>query len=461
VADSRFDEGTPEMLDEAHETLEGLRRLFAGEAAPVEVERAAAHLASCRKCWPLATRAIADQKAAGGIAAQGPLKPLVDLYEFEQVRLEERLDAQGAWIEIRSLSTKARRDKARLTRSLHTLTFLEELLEEGTRAASPAESEEIFYLALLVAQQLPSPRFSIELKNDLCAECCAEIANARRRLAKWLAARDALKKGHEYVARGSKSGVVKAKVLYTEAIVEEELGNSEEAAALLRRAAALFETGAQPFLKSKALARLAYILVDIDPAESLRVIEQAKALIPEDKPRLFLFAEGIRVDGLIAIGAPREAALRFEALRGLHEQFREPFVQLRRRFTAARLLESLGRYQRAESIFQEVIAGDLEHGLIKDFFLDLTYLFGFHLRRGQKDEAIAVCRRAGQELSLLEDEDGSCKPARDQMRLVWRSLEEEVKKGTADLGATSVLRNYVKAHWRAPASNPPFVAQPA
>ncbi len=177
--------------------------------------------------------------------------------------------------------------------------------------------------------------------------------------------------------------------------------------------------------------------------------------IPSSNPRLLVFAEGIRIDGLLAIGAADEALLRFNDLKELHEQFREPLIQIRRRFTAARILEHLGRHQKAETLFQEVIAGDLEHGLMKDFFLDLVYLFGFYLRRKKTQEAIAVCQRASQELSLVEDEDGSGEPARDQMRLVWRHLEEEVRKGTVDLGATTVLRNYIKAHWRTPASEPP------
>jgi tetratricopeptide (TPR) repeat protein len=335
------------------------------------------------------------------------------------------------------------------------LSFLEVLLEEGTAGAA-AESEDLFYLALLVAGQLPSSRLSAALKNDLCAECCAEMANARRRLAKWPAVRDALKKGFEYAERGSKNGVAEGKVLCVAGALEDDLGNTEDAAEMLRRAAGLFEAAAQAFLRSRTFVQLAYVLVDLDPAESLRVIEKALPLIPVNKPRLILFAEGIKIHCLISLGAPQEALLRFNALKDLHDQFREPLTQLRRRFTAARILEHLGRLQRAETLLQEVIAGDLEHGLVKDFFLDLVYLFGFYLRRGQSSEAIAVCRRAGQELSLVEDEEGSGEAARDQLRMVWRSLEEEVKRGTIDLGATTVLRNYIKAHWRTPASDPPF-----
>jgi len=55
---------------------------------------------------------------------------------MEQSRLEEWLEAQAAWIEIKSLTPKARRDKVRLTRSLHTLSFLEVLLEAGASASA-------------------------------------------------------------------------------------------------------------------------------------------------------------------------------------------------------------------------------------------------------------------------------------------------------------------------------------
>ncbi|HTG33294.1 MAG TPA: hypothetical protein VLB76_10215 [Thermoanaerobaculia bacterium] len=442
------------MFEEAHENLDVLRRVFGGEASPVEAERVAAHLTGCRECWLLANRAIAAQKARGGVDVQGPLRPLVELHEIEQARLEEWLEAQAAWSEIKSMPPKARRDKARLTRTLHTFSFLEVLLEAGA-STNASDSEEYFYLALLVAGQLPSSRFSVELKNDLCAECCAEIANARRRQAKWTSARDALNKGNEYVKKGSKNGVVEGKVLCVTGALEDDLGNTEEAASILRQALEFFEKSAQTFLLSRTLTQLAFILVGESPAEGLRIVEQALPIIPPNNPRLVLFAETAKIDCLIGIGAPQEALIRFNAIKALQEQFREPYIQVRRRFTAAKILEHLGRTKKAEALFQEVIAEELEHGLMKDFFLDLVYLFGFYLKRGNTSEAVAVCRRASEELPLLEDEEGSSEPAREQMRMVWRSLEEEVKKGNIELGATKVLRNYVRTHWRFPASEPP------
>jgi tetratricopeptide (TPR) repeat protein len=444
------------MFEEAHESPEGLRRVFAGETSSVEAERVVAHLTGCRECWLLATRAIAAQKERGGIVVQGTLRPLIDLYEMEQARLEEWLGAQALWVEIRSLTPKARRDKVRLTRTLHTSSFLEVLFEAGV-SAPPAEGEELFYLALLVAQQLSSPRVSVELRNDLCAECCAEIANARRRQAKWPAVRDALKKGMEYVEKGSRNGVVEAKVLCVEAALEDDLGSSEEAAAILRRTVGLFESAGQTFLIGRTLAQLANSVADYDPGESLQAIAKALALIQGSNPRLVAYLEILRMNCLVTMGAPQEALIRLNERKGLYEQFREPYIQLRKQYTAARILENLGEPKRAEILMQEVIAGDLENGLVKDLFLDLVYLFGFHLRKGQSSEAIAVCRRASQELSLLDDEEGSTKIAREQMRMVWQKLEEEVRKGNVELGATDVLRKYVRSHWRFPADDPPFL----
>jgi hypothetical protein len=85
---------------------------------------------------------------------------------------------------------------------------------------------------------------------------------------------------------------------------------------------------------------------------------------------------------------------------------------------------------------------------------DLAYLFGFFLRAERHHEAIAVCRRAAQELAILDDEEGGAS-AHEQMRLVWQTLEESVKRGNVTLHATTILRNYLTAHWRQPASELP------
>jgi tetratricopeptide (TPR) repeat protein len=447
------------MTWEVHENLERLRRLFAGEGAPGEIERAAAHITGCRPCWMLAARALAAERAEGSVVLRGVLRSVADLQEAEQARLEEWLEALAAWAEIRPLDTKERRNKARFTRSLHTRAFFEVLLAEGEGSVSPTESEECFHLALLVAVQLPAPPFTAQLKNDLCAACCAEIANARRRQARWPAAKSALQQAAQYIEKGGQDGVVRGKLLWRTAALESDLGNLQDAAALLRQAIVLFDAAAEQLLLSTALAQLAYLHLDTEPAESIRIIEQCLSCIPPESTRLAVFAESIKIDCLMALGAPQEALLRFHRLTPLYEQFHEPLIQVRRQFTAGRLLEHLGRAEKAERIFEEVIAADLEHGHLKDFFMDLAYLFGFFLRAERRREAIAVCRRAAQELAILDGEEGGAS-AHEQMRLVWQTLEESVRRGKVTLHATTILRSYLTAHWRQPASELPSFQEP-
>lgn len=83
-----------------------------------------------------------------------------------------------------------------------------------------------------------------------------------------------------------------------EGALEDDLSNIEEAGRLLRKAAGLFEAAAEPFLRSRTLTQLAYVLVDSDPAESLKIVEQALVLIPGNNPRLVWFAETIKIDCL-------------------------------------------------------------------------------------------------------------------------------------------------------------------
>jgi tetratricopeptide (TPR) repeat protein len=440
------------MLESGHENREELARLFRGETAEARTVQIAEHLFKCKECWSLAVEAIAEREAVAPLRFEaGPLGALVELYKLEQRRLEGNLAAQAALLSIRNLDRKQRRDKIRLTRSFHTIGFLELLLSEARGAAAPPESEEFAYLALVVAQQLPTDRFSTWMKNDIAAECCAEIANARRRSARWQSAREALRQGSEYVRRGSGNPAVEGKLLSVAGAVEGDLGQIAKAEEVLRRAITCFETAPNWTLLSRTLVQLAYVLVDSSPEQSLILANKALATVPQNNQRLVVFAESIRVDCLIALGAHREALRRFESLAELYEQFPEPFIQLRRKFTAGRILEGLGQLKNAEAIFNDVIAGDLEQGLIKNFFLDLIYLFGALVKEGKHEDALKVCQRALDDLPVLEIEEA----AQNQMRQVWEGLAGEIRRGTLTLAAIAVSRDYIKTNWRTPAADLP------
>ena len=107
------------------------------------------------------------------------------------------------------------------------------------------------------------------MRRVLCRDC----ERPRRRLAKWTAARDALKKGSEHAERERGAELQRERCSAWRGPGRRSLGNSEEAAVILRRAVGLFEAAGQTFLISRTLAQLANILADYDPAESLRQLE--------------------------------------------------------------------------------------------------------------------------------------------------------------------------------------------
>jgi hypothetical protein len=433
-----------------------MTKVFQGEAPPALAEEIVSHLVGCRECSILAARAIAEQEEIGPLVAEGPLGAVVELYRFEQNRLEERLEAQAAWLGIRPLGPKERRDKVRLTRTLHTRSFLEILMFESRQATNPRDSEEFAYLALLVTHQLPQSKFAPSMRNDLAAECCAQMANARRHAAKWEGAKEVLTRGTEHLKKGSGDRRLEGQILCVAGALEGDLGHRGEAAERLKRALQLFESSQDWLLVGRTMVQLANIVVHTDPEASLTLAERALVLIPPRHQRIRMFAECVRVESLIELGAHREAMLRFDAIQDVFEQFKEPRIQLRRQFTNAQLLEGFGHVRKAEALIQEVIEGDLEHGLMKDLFLDLIYLVGLHLREGDSAGAADVCNRALRELELMAGGSATEKAARGQMKEVWSNLLLEVKRGTiTSAKAAEILRDYVQTHWRTPAAEIP------
>jgi hypothetical protein len=124
---------------------------------------------------------------------------------------------------------------------------------------------------------------------------------------------------------------------------------------------------------------------------------------------------------------------------------------LRSTFTAARLLEALGRAKEAEKLFEEVIAEGLEQEWYKDAFLDLLYLFGFHIRAGSAEKAVAVCQRLLAQLDL----------GHDQLRAVWTQLRDASGRQALTGQSLAMARSYLRGHWKHPAAKAPEFASEA
>ena len=434
---------------ERHTSPQDLEELLNPNASLAQTRTIASHLFACSDCWRKASPTLMQITSSWG--AMGPqgradrdpaLRSLIQRFTQEQAYLEERLLAQTVVGELKGLSRKARRDRL-AKHSRRSQALIAELLAES-RLSSPLEGEEWANLALLVCHQLPDDQFTDRARADLLAETFTELASSRRRSARWTAAREALRLGFESAKRGSQNPTVEGLLLAVEGAIEGDIGDLHRADEVLTQARKNFEAAGERRLAARTVVQLAYVLMDAEPERSLALLQESGFTIPDNDKRLSLLAESTRIDCLITLGHCAEALRRFADLSDLWDQFADPFFQLRRKFMSGRLLEGLGHFEDADSLFNQVIAVDLEQRSTKSLFLDMIYLYGSYVKRGDLGKAMETCQRAIRDLGVLELETDSER----QMRQLWNSLGKQAQQGKVSLETLLKARGFIRNQWR-------------
>jgi len=229
-----------------------------------------------------------------------------------------------------------------------------------------------------------------------------------------------------------------------EGAIEGDVGSLENAENALKRALDCFNSAGERRLSAKVLVQLAYIWIDADARKSLEYLDVVAPLIPPFDKRLLILAENNRIDCLLTLGSNRIALRRFSSIGELMDQFADPFLQLRRQFQAGRLLESFNRFSEADTIFREVIAADLEQRSVKSLYLDLLYLFGSYVLRGDLARSIEVCRDAIRQLDILELDEASEK----QMKALWSTLGRLAQQGSVEITQIEKSRRFIRNQWK-------------
>jgi tetratricopeptide (TPR) repeat protein len=431
----------------AHVSEETLRRLAAGAAGEVEIERLAQHALVCQSCYALAAGHLADM--ATHLKREGPLKALVELIRLESEKVEETLLARADWSSFRGLTRKAQKDRVIQSRACHSRAFLEVLLAElRSTTSSREESEFLASLASLAVQGMDARKYTAELKNDLLGGVWTEVANARRRSAERHHAVAALRRAEQYLAEGTGNQLPKARALSIAASLKAEEGHISEAVALLEQCRLVYETCRDWPLVARTLVHTAYFLADSEPKRGLECLDRADPLIPAEDATLRWLAATLRTECLIEAGQVAQALLVFQQSESLLDAQTRPNARLRSKFTAARLLEALGHAKEAECLFEEVIASGLEHEWYHLAFLDFLYLLGFHVRAGAVEKAVEVSRRALAQLDLLE-------LGHDQLRVVWTQLMDAAERQALTSQSLAVAQNYLWVYWKHPAPKMP------
>ena len=431
----------------SHLGQEAMRRILGGEGGPQEVEAAAEHLVSCEPCRAL-VGALADKMR---VPAEGPLRLVLGLIDRERQWAVDYLAAVAEWAELRRLPhRRSQRDRVRLAKACHTIAFFQLVLGDLKDTSSWDEAEFLAGLALLCIDAMSQGRRIVPAAaHDFKAQVWTAVANARRRAAEWTRMHQALANAERHLKDGTGDPLLEAGFLSITASALANEGHIDRALEALKRCEAIYRARSEWALLARALVQTASVVVDSDPARALEALAAAAPLLPSADFHLTLLSDLLRVECLLGASRPAEALQAFRRCsRPLQSNpgFR---MQLRGRFTGAKLLDALGYNQPAERLYDEVVDREIEHELYKEAFLDLLYIYGRHVKAGEIEKAAGVCRRALTDPSLSA-------VAHDQMRTVWEQLLAATGHGAIGQEALRDLRLYLNVHWKHPAATVPL-----
>jgi tetratricopeptide (TPR) repeat protein len=423
-----------------------LRAAGAGEA---EVERMAHHLAICPGCRALAARFLEER--ALPVRRDAPLRMLLDLAAFERRAAVERLLARAEFADLCRQKRVVQKERVIRSRSCHTPAFVD-LLLTAVRAPRPKdEAEFLSSLAVLAVQRMGEKKSPPAFKNDLLGTISTETANARRIHGEWPHASTALERAARYLDLGTGNPALRARWLSITASLQNDQGARAKAMASLEECRRIYETLYDWPLVARSLVQMAHCILDHDSAEGLALLALAGVCIPAEDLTLRWLAESNRAECLINMGQVEDALAAFSEAERMRPWQQRPDGGVRSVFTAARLLEALGRMSEAETLFGEALAGDLEQGYEKHTLLDLLYVFAFHVRRGRPERAAELCLET---LAEIERQDTVL---HEQLRAVFQRLIEAAREKVLSERMIEEVTEYLRAHWRYPAPAAPML----
>lgn len=360
-------------------------------------------------------------------------------------KLIESLLARARWSLIRRGTRREQEARVVASTECHTKAFADVLLSELSAAGSRDEAEFIAHLALRAAEGMTEPTAYTE---DFRSRVWVEVANVRRIAAEWNHAEAALRRADEHLARGSGDPFLRARAKSIAASLCGDQGHRTQAVTILEECLKLYEAVKAWPLLARTLVQMAHTLVESDPGRALALADEALPLIPAEDPELRWLAESIRAESLLETGEPGQALQAFYLAESLRGGLSRSDASMRSSYSAARLLEALGHIGEAEQLFESVMAEAFEREAYREAFLDILYLFGFHIRHGAMGRAAALCDFAIAQLDLFE-------VGHEQLRTVWRELMDAAERRAVSLQALAEARGFLEKHWKHPAAKAP------
>ncbi len=297
-----------------HYPPDTLARLLDGRADEAEVMRAMHHLARCRPCLAAAQEHLAavDRPPLRLAAARAAF---LRFLEQERRSAVEDLEARAWWADLRELSPAEQVRKVRSVAALWTLPVFEAIVGEANTLgrSDPFLGESIAGVAFAVVEQLPEPRYSRALKNDLRGEALIVIANCRRIGADWQGSAEALAVARENLAQGTGDAGLEARRLSIQASLYSDTGNFEKALSCAKRAVEIYrELEDWQGVAHNLVKEGNCLLAAYRPKEAIETANSALQRIAPQEIRLQVLAKFILVESLVILERPLEALYYFK-----------------------------------------------------------------------------------------------------------------------------------------------------
>lgn len=216
------------------------------------------------------------------------------------------------------------------------------------------EAHHLAYLALEVAERLPSERYGCWLRQDLALRSRACVANALRAAGELKSADQHMSEVLQ-ILEESPEPLLRAEIYSFAASLRKDQRRFDEAEDLLNQALELYrQVNDLPKAASVLINRANLRYHQGRPREASEIFHQALTLIDRNEhPRLFLHIEHNLALCLCDIEEYGKARQRLDGHKDLSHRHSDAYFQLRRRWLQGRIALGLGELNEAEAILRK------------------------------------------------------------------------------------------------------------
>ncbi|HYO13797.1 MAG TPA: hypothetical protein VE685_11440, partial [Thermoanaerobaculia bacterium] len=303
---------------------------------------------------------------------------------------KERSEAPALYVELMEHPSGQREFLLRNVPRFHRWGVLELLVQRSWEMAisSPAYSEELARLAVLVSECLRPEAYRLELVEDLRARAWAYIGNAQRVRSDLQGAEQSFEVAYYHLQKGPRELLERAIFLDLKASLRRAQRRFDDALRLLRRAISIFLQEGDLHRAGRSLVKLSTIYNYAGKSEEcVSVLYKALELIdPEQEPRLLLNAWHNLSFVLAELGRFLEAQSIYRKARTLYRDFPDAWTQNRRKWLKGKILQGLGQSAQAETLLLAARDGFVGEGNPYDTALVSLELAVLYAGQGRTSE---------------------------------------------------------------------------